>query len=153
MKIHEAAAQLHLHPCELVVELVRLGAGPFDGEIFPETNQGYVDTIRQMKTPRLMSHKDVPSPLPPPEPRLSGDALAILRALRHKRHWGANIATKEQIIRHYCKGLKGYDRPLKELAQAELLNCRGPITQGPYSLRIQAKAQIERLAGPEEVAG
>lgn len=76
----------------------------------------------------------------------------ILRALRHKKHGGTNVATKEQIIRHYCKGLPDYDRPLKELVQEDLLLCRGSLSQGPYVLNLDAKARIERILGPDQPA-
>lgn len=149
MKIHEAAAEAHLHPCELVLELARIGAGSFDGDIFPETNDGYVATLMQMKA-RPRSGPDLEAPASPADPPLSAEAQQILRALRHKKHWGTNVAAKEQIIRHYCKGLPDYDRPLKELCQAGLLLCRGSPGQGPYALNPRAKARIERVLGPDQ---
>lgn len=148
MRIHEAAAEVHLHPCELVMELARLGADPFDGEVFPDTNSGYIDTLKQMRK-RLKAADKEPSPPPPSLPPLSEEALQILRALRYKKHWGTNVAAKEQIIRHYCKGLSDYDRPLRELVQSGLVRCRGELRHGPYFLNLEAKARIEQLVGPD----
>lgn len=59
--INEAARRLHLHPCELVLELAQI-ATSFD-DLHPEVEEGFVETLKQMRPERFFkSPRDARTP-------------------------------------------------------------------------------------------
>lgn len=141
--IHKAAAHLRLHPCELVLELAGIAA--FD-ELYPEVDEGFVETLKQMhperfvKPPRIPEAPKVPSPS---LPRLSKDSELLVSVLSHKKHWGTNTVSEATLRNHYCRDLQDFDSAVRELTRAGILNAESP--RGPFSLNTKAKAQVEEL--------
>ena len=145
--INEAADQLSLHPAELVLFLADMVA-PFE-ELYPEVDEGLVNTIRsmhpeifsrtsdrQIQQPGLPPREDIPTSL-----RLSPDGERVVLALHNKRHWGSNIVSETTLRNHYCRGLSDFDSAIRELARAKLLSS----VRGPFSLNTRAKAEIDEI--------
>ena len=144
--INEAAKRLHLHPCELILELAQI-VTTFD-DLYPAVDDGFVETIRQ-KHPELFARPSRVTDQIPQKvssqsfPRLSKDAEDIISALSHKKHWGTNTVSEATLKNHYCRGLRDFDSAVKELVRCGILMPEKP--RGPFSLNPNAKVQVDAV--------
>lgn len=147
--INEAARRLHLHPCELVLELAQI-ATSFD-DLYPEVDEGFVETLKQMhpelfvKPSRAIDRasQETTWTSSQPLPRLSKDAERIVYALSHKKHWGTNAVSEATLKNHYCRDLQDFDYAVKELLRVGILTPERP--RGPFSLNLKAKVQVDAV--------
>lgn len=152
--INEAAARLRLHPCQLVLALAGMLAS-FD-ELYPEVDEGFTETLKQMHPERFVRPPRDVSPIPesrakaspPPVSRLSKDSEHLVSVLSRKRHWGTNTVSEATLRNHYCRDLKDFDSAIKELVRAGILIAESP--RGPFSLNTKAKARVDELTRQQE---
>ncbi len=155
--INEAAAQLRLHACELVLELAGMLAS-FD-ELYPEVDEGFVETLKQMHPEGFVKLSrdatrvpEAPAKVPPsPFARISKDSELLVAVLYHKKHWGTNTVSEATLRNHYCRDLQDFDSAVKELIRAGILTAESP--RGPFSLTTKAKPQVEELIRKRERGG
>lgn len=144
--INEAARRLHLHPCELVLELAQM-ATSFD-DLYPEVEEGFVETLKQMRPERFFkSSRDMRIPeardISSSPLRLSRDAEQLVSALERKGHWGTNKVSHDTLKNHYCRGLQDFDSAVKELIRGGILLAEKH--RGPFSLNPKARTQVDAL--------
>ena len=143
--INEAARRLHLHPCELVLELAQI-ATSFD-DLYPEVDEGFVETLKQMHHELFVKpSRAIDRPIEAssqPLPRFSKDAEHIVYALSRKKHWGTNTVSEATLKNHYCRDLHDFDYAVKELLRVGILTPERP--RGPFSLNPKAKVQVDAI--------
>lgn len=73
------------------------------------------------------------------------DARQILLCLRRRNYWGTKSISLATLKNHYCKNILAFDASLQLLMEKGLIIMTSK--QGPVSLDIKAKAQIEQYLG------
>lgn len=143
--INEAAVQLHLHPCELVLEFATK-VSSFD-DIYPEIDEGFIKTYKEchpdkfFKSPRESNTSKEPRRKDLPE--ISEDAKQLLTVLVHKKYWGTRIISKDTLKNHYCRDIKNLDSAIQILLKAKLL--QHGKHRDSYNLDLKAKKTINAI--------
>ena len=143
ISICDAAQSLRLHPLEFVLDVARLTQS-FD-EIYPEVDEGYVATLKQMQGMRHSFDTEQLLPKAASLPGLSEDAKCLVSAMKRKGHWGKNTVGKDTLKNHYCRNLRDFDSAIKELLKANMVAYTS--LAGPFSLNTKTKTQIEKITG------
>ncbi len=129
-------------------------------EVWPEMDEGYVDTIRQLHGLHILKTQgEEPDPelgKRSPAAQESSDLSAteqarcrILDKLERAGRWGGNSVSWDTLRNHFCQGVQDLEGGLEQLIDEGLVivGGKGSKRKGPFSLNPSRKGEIE-----EEVA-
>jgi hypothetical protein len=152
MKTRDAAASLNLHPFEFICRLHGL-VGSWS-ECWPEVPDGYVETLRAMRSgpptrPERAGSRGGRAPattgLPPCPHGVSDEGAFVLEKLFRKDRWGKMGFKYDTIHTHICAGIDDLEEVLAELVRLGFLRARGG-RRGEFSLVADRKFAIEAIA-------
>lgn len=143
MKVNftEAAQNLKLHPCDLVLRLTVLGDS-FE-EVFPAVSRELIESVRQMHSRAEEAHTEVSELTSVSRKSVSQDAAILLREIERKGYWGTHVVPEDVLLKHYCHNLERPKKALKELQKLGLVK-RGRRKR-TVSLDPSRKADISRI--------
>jgi hypothetical protein len=118
VRLDDAAKRLHLHPCELVLNLAQM-VGSFD-DLYPELDEGYIETLKQLlhdSSPK--SSLDITEKTS--RPLILKDSHAVISVLSSKGFWKKNTIERDTLKKRYCKHIVNLDTAINELQREEIV--------------------------------
>jgi len=131
------------------------------GEAWPEIDDGYVETMRQLydlspPVPADEIEETTPSVIvAPPIAPLGRARLRILDKLERSNRWGGNTVSIDTLRNHYCQGIEAFDEALEQLIADDLVLIaeKGSKRRGPFSLNPAKKAVIQKEVAATQKMG
>jgi hypothetical protein len=151
IKFIDAAKELNCGLDELMKKIASLDRSLDVGQIWPEIDYDFIETIRALESKKEMKPHDTQpvtdkasQPEEEKKPKISANARIIILKLKTQHKWGSSTISVEGLanITHISKG--EVFEALKELQHFGILE-KGVVEKGRISLNPKKKAEIDSI--------